>query len=378
MKKSILFVESLSTIFHKLLGRRRFRSLSKEPENILIIKLAAMGDMLNLMPSVQEHLAQTRVGSITILTSPRTNPSIYAHSDRLRFMVLRLNIKSVLTFFELLASISKFDIVIDLDQYYRTTELLSRLGKISAGFCTERKGHSFDIKIPYSHTKHESILFNQALSRCMLACERMDSKRSVREAGSFIKECSADSRGHLAGFFNKTVKKNVFLYPGSSGNAKFRRWPVESFVIVAKQLAVDYRVYIAGGPDEISLSDYFKDIEDVFCLINKFTLPDWNFIFQNYADLVIANDGGLLHLADSARCPTIGIFGPSLSSKWGSKKACSIHFESTDQCRPCIKTALGVIPSVCRMGDLRCLKSIDPHRVVHESKLLLKDESRCF
>ena len=77
----------------------------------------------------------------------------------------------------------------------------------------------------------------------------------------------------------------------------------------------------------------------------------------------MGNDAGLLHLAESQGMPVVGIFGPNIYSKWGSINPASSAAEIELECRPCIKSYLGQVPSICMRGDVKCIEDISTKNV---------------
>jgi len=77
--------------------------------------------------------------------------------------------------------------------------------------------------------------------------------------------------------------------------------------------------------------------------------------------LVIANDSGLLHLAQSQKIPVIGIYGPT-TREFGFYpiEQDSTVVETSLACRPCTSKGL----DRCPKKHFRCMKDIPADRVI--------------
>jgi len=109
-------------------------------------------------------------------------------------------------------------------------------------------------------------------------------------------------------------KARVVLVPGGARNMMrddaLRRWPVESYVAVAKALlAKGAEVVLAGGPDDAWTSPSFAGL-DVTDVQGKVSLVETLALFDS-ADVTVTHDTGPLHLAGITRTRIVAIFGPT-------------------------------------------------------------------
>jgi heptosyltransferase-2 len=109
-------------------------------------------------------------------------------------------------------------------------------------------------------------------------------------------------------------KARVVIVPGGARNMMrddaLRRWPVESYVLVAKALiARGYEVVLAGGPDDAWTSPSFAGLA-VTDVIGSHSLVETVALFES-ADVTITHDTGPLHLAGITRTGLVAIFGPT-------------------------------------------------------------------
>lgn len=270
-----------------------------------------------------------------------------------------------------------YDLVIDFDQYYLSSEWIAGSTGKSIGFLTPLKGQSHKLTKVYDEKLNEKLNF--------LELTTLSSPYTPRDLAKYIEEVhltlSAVPSEKLQGLLKSLApqKKNLVIYPGSSPNALFRRWPISRFLALAGLLAGKFNVIFAGGPAEQSFSDQIAG-SGIACFnwIGVLTLQDWGYFFANHTRLFVGNDAGLTHLADAVGCSCSIIFGPNLGSKWGSLRADSDNIELGLGCSPCIDLARGIVPSECWRGDIACLGGISVEMVLDVIEAKLGTDDNCF
>jgi len=137
---------------------------------------------------------------------------------------------------------------------------------------------------------------------------------------------AGESRGTLVGVF-----------PGA--NAPARRWPVERFTTVARDLAgAGHRVIALGGPAERRLTARVAEAApSVVDLGGATGLVDLAAILS-LCDLVITNDTGPMHLAGAVGTPTVSLWGSSDPAEVGQTGARDTPVTGADlPCKPCYR-----------------------------------------
>lgn len=110
----------------------------------------------------------------------------------------------------------------------------------------------------------------------------------------------------------------IGVQPGASND--YKRWPIERMAEVADALIERHgaRIVIIGGPDERADADallrHMK--HPVACDTTGEKLPETLGIMAQLK-VFFGNDTGLNHLAAAAGSPTVCLFGPTSSKKWG-------------------------------------------------------------
>jgi heptosyltransferase-2 len=110
-------------------------------------------------------------------------------------------------------------------------------------------------------------------------------------------------------------KRTVALAPGAVGPGK--AWPVEHYAALARQLADGgHAVWVLGGPKETNLAAQIAAAGGN--AVRDLTGKDLRHaaIALAVADVAVANDSGLMHIAAAIGTPTVAIFGPSSPTHW--------------------------------------------------------------
>lgn len=122
-----------------------------------------------------------------------------------------------------------------------------------------------------------------------------------RQAAGLLAQHPAGGRGPL-----------VILHPGA--NWPHKQWPPERFAAVGKALSRQQqaRVIVTGGPQDGWLAQRVQTAMDatVLGLAGQTSLRQLAACLA-LADLVIAADTGVLHLAAALRRPVVALFGPT-------------------------------------------------------------------
>ena len=169
------------------------------------------------------------------------------------------------------------------------------------------------------------------------------------------------------------LKKIILLNANASDIVPLRKWPLENFVELGKQLLEDseFTVVLTGSPEE-------KDVcEDLALQIN----PDRTVNFAgetsfkelitlySISDLLITNDSGPVHFASTTNIPIIALFGPETPKIFGpmSPNAKVISLELA--CSPCV-SVFNQKKSSCT--DNQCMKQITVAMVIQETQKILR------
>jgi heptosyltransferase-2 len=156
-----------------------------------------------------------------------------------------------------------------------------------------------------------------------------------------------------------------------------KRWPVDRWLKLAKYWrTVDptARFLLLGGPDDAFLNEISNELgpETAFNSVGKSTLLE-SAKLLSLVDALVANDTGLLHVADRLIKPSVAIIGPTA---FGYPSSPLAKFAETElPCKPCSKDGRD---RCTNSENLKCLKLITPEYVATllEKALSKKNPSR--
>jgi ADP-heptose:LPS heptosyltransferase len=101
------------------------------------------------------------------------------------------------------------------------------------------------------------------------------------------------------------------IHPGAKSPS--RRWPVERFAAVARELAAaGHRVVVTGTEQDLAADVARRSGVRVL----RTTLAELAGVVA-HARLVVSGDTGIAHLATAYRTPSVVLFGPVPPSRWG-------------------------------------------------------------
>jgi len=108
----------------------------------------------------------------------------------------------------------------------------------------------------------------------------------------------------------------------------YKMWPIENFIILAKQLLEEYncKIVITGISSEYELAQKIVKSceENVINMCGKCSIEELPYLIQNFK-LLITNDTGTMHLAIALKTPTISLFSPTSAKNIGPYQNQSIH-----------------------------------------------------
>jgi ADP-heptose:LPS heptosyltransferase len=163
----------------------------------------------------------------------------------------------------------------------------------------------------------------------------------------------------------------IVINPHAGGLSLERRWPIESFDALIRALLEKYpfhRIILIGhGQDELDHQRTLFRHERVISLTNQLKLDE---LIQciSFADVMISNDTGPLHLGVLCRTSIVALFGPT-SAKTYLPAHSSIKILTTNlYCSPCVHHWW---PSPCN-SDNQCMKQIKVDSVIRAVEELIK------
>ena len=165
----------------------------------------------------------------------------------------------------------------------------------------------------------------------------------------------------------------VVISPGAS--YKNKRWLPERFAELIDRYQQGKRAFVvmAGGKEDWDLCEEINRMAMTHALnyAGAFDLLGAAALLKQ-ADLVITNDTGIMHMAQSQKVPVTAIFGPTTRELgYFPFPGTSAVIELKLSCRPCTHNGL----DHCPKGHFRCMKDISTEEVFETSQKLLNFEA---
>jgi heptosyltransferase-2 len=166
------------------------------------------------------------------------------------------------------------------------------------------------------------------------------------------------------------------MVPGGTknvlGEQVLRRWPIENYVRVGRQLLDrGWEVILLGGPDDHWVRPHFQQLP-VTDWIGKLSLPEV-VVACDDCDAVISHDTGPMHLAGLSKACLIGIFGPTDPATFLPRRPFSLAVWGGHgfACRPCYD---GRNFASCQFNG--CMHQVLPEFILRELDQMLSDRDQ--
>lgn len=254
----------------------------------------------------------------------------------------------------------KYDLVLDLHSTLRTWILrLSFLASRTGVGSSWRKFPKERLRL-YGYFLFKRLWPARLRPRPVLSRHLETARIAAGSRNPDLTHLLSSSGAMKLAFGHSIPQPYICIMPAAAWPGK--RWPVNEF---AKALQGNPKTLVVLGAagDEASL-ELVRVLEQaglkVFSGVGKWDLKATAQVMSG-ADLILSNDTGLAHLAESVGVPAHVVFGPTTPEMgFGPWKQSSHAYGSGLWCRPCSKDG-----SACFRiaGRYRCLSEIDASRV---------------
>jgi heptosyltransferase-2 len=349
--------------------RQSVFSMQPQPQRILVIRLSSIGDVILMTPLLRALRRRIPAAQIDVVIK-------VAHAD-----LLRLH-PSINHLFELkpelgsagLRELGKrlrerhYDVVLDVHKNFRSL-FLTRAAQ--APLVLRHKKFLFRRWLLVNTKLNLMRNLPPIRQRYIDAAAELgvvDDGAPAEIYWSAAEEKAAEAELQSRGWNGKMPL--VALAPGAGFYTK--RWPVENFAEVANALSQrGFFVVILGGQQDQELAEEIQRGLRNKCasLAGQTSLLVTAAILKKCRGL-IANDSGLMHMAEAVGIPLIAIFG-STTRELGffpQLKSSRVLENKNLRCRPC--SHLG--KAKCPKGHFLCMRAIMPEQVIDALNDLLK------
>jgi heptosyltransferase II len=156
-----------------------------------------------------------------------------------------------------------------------------------------------------------------------------------------------------------TLERPVAVFAPGAEYGVAKRWPARHFAsLAALLLARGFQVWLMGSKKDAEVTAEIQQLSAGACidLAGRTSLDD-AIDLMSFAERVVTNDSGLMHIAAALDRPTAAIFGssspeftPPLSAK---ARVITLRLE----CSPCFART-------CPLGHMNCLVTLQPAQVL--------------
>ena len=328
---------------------------------VLLVKLGAIGDALMVLPAAQalraegyaiDWLCGEQIAPLLALYSWIT-PIVAGEAALLRGDA-RTRLRALVRLWRRFAG-QRYDLIATL-YYDRRYRLLTRTARAKRRFWFAADDRDRRI-LPGRHHSDEYV-------RLLLGLK--DDVRPLAAAPVRPQNMPASPLARRNG------GSRVVLVPGGARNLvredALRRWPIASFVAVARGLLEQgCEVVLSGGQDDRWASASFAGLPVLDC-IGQFTLVETMALFDS-SDAVITPDTGPLHLAGITGASIVAIFGPTSPHFFLPRRAGVVALWGGEgfACRPCYD---GKNYAPCH--DNACVQQVMPGMVLDVVRTMLE------
>ncbi len=341
----------------------------KNPENILIIRLSAIGDVVDVLPALRCLRSNFPESRISWLVEDRASEILSAHPDlndvivfprkKWQREILKVNkvistLSDILSFYRKLHD-EHYDLVLDFQGNLKSgimdliTGTENRFG-FGQGFCKEFNYLFTKYKVyPQNKREHridknlsllKGIGFEAKFQNPELPVSRLDQEYISK----FIDEN------------NKCSVPLIIINPCTSEYGSYKRWSTLNYARLADMILEKYdvKVIFTWGPNELEIVNEIVAHMKQKALVSCKTTIKQLIELMRRANLYIGGDTGPLHIASTLCIPTVAIFGPKDPILYGPYNENAAIISKELPCSPCRNRTC---------SDPECLTMILPEEV---------------
>lgn len=353
-------------------GAKVMARLKPPPErlvfSLLVIKFSAVGDTILLTPALSALRQHFPDALITFLCTP-VNVQVVQQIPYVDDIICFDGPRSFLRRAQELRA-RQFDLVIDFEQWMRTSALLTVLSGAPRRLGFDTPG------------QHRAAAYTQTFRPL----------EGLHETGNFLRLAlltgatptgerprlwlSDDDRAKAIEILGDNNRPLVAIHPGCGAKGAPREWFPEHYALVADRLVEEQgaTIVITGGPSEKAL------VEQVAAMMTHAPLPlagglsvtQFAAVLER-CDLLICGNTGAMHTAAAVGTPTIALHGPTNPRKWGPVGEGHVVIQSRLPCSPCLNLGWDY---GCKSHP--CMSAISVEDVYRAAAKVLRRQSPAF
>ena len=361
-------------------GFRKFAP-ADPPRKILFMEISEMGSMVLAYPLFKKTMSLFPEAEMYFLTFQQNRHAIDMLNIFPEKNIYTLDNEKPLRFiFSVLRVLrelrrKKLDLVIDMELFARFTAVLGYLTGASSRVGYFRfhneglyRGNLLTHKVQYNPHMHMALnLQNLIYAITRPSDEEPLSKVAREEMDLNIPQYTATETDKQlvlkkiqeALSNNPLPEKIILLNPNASDMIPLRRWPLDSYISLAKCLLKNQRhvVLITGTQAEYDNAEFMRQRVNTPRCINFAGRTSFIELLALYSvsDVLVTNDSGPVHFSSMTGIRSVALFGPETPALYGPLgRNCTVLYAGYT-CSPCV-SAFNHRKSPC--SDNRCLQTI--------------------
>ena len=303
---------------------------AREIRRILLVRLSALGDVVNTLPAVsavREAYPSARLGFIVedrcrdVVAGHPALDRVYVYprrrwqSDFFRFWRWGRLVSEVAAFFRQIRA-ERYDVALDFQGNFKgalhawLSGSPERIG-FARGHCNELNWLFSTLRVrpttEYRVEKFLSLLAPLGIKPARPHYVLPRSEESRSRARRFLSELGWEEGDYIV------------LHPGTSEFGKIKRWPVDRFGALAHRLRKEgHRVLVVWGPGERGMADAIAEAggPGVRVAMETRSILDLAELIAG-ARVFVGADSGPLHIASAVGVRSVALFGPKDPAVYG-------------------------------------------------------------
>src|SRR5262245_17999183 len=303
---------------------------SREIRRVLLVRLSALGDVVNTLPAVsavREAFPRALIGYIVedrcrdVVAGHPAIDRVYVfprrrwQRDFLRLWRWGTLLSEITSFFRAIRA-ERFDVALDFQGNLKgalhawLSGSRERIG-FARGHCSELNWLFSTVRVrpatEFRVEKFLSLLAPLGISPARPHYVLPRSEESRSRAGRFLRDLGWPEGDYIV------------LHPGTSEFGKIKRWPLDRFGALARRLAAEgNRVLVVWGPGERGMADAIaaEGGPGVRIAMETRSILDLAELIAG-ARVFVGADSGPLHLASAVGVRSVALFGPKDPKVYG-------------------------------------------------------------
>ncbi len=315
-------VGSVLFFFNKL------KSMPRKPKRVLVIRLDHIGDMVMTTPVFANLKREFPEAEICVLCRKLTQPIISDNKDVDRVIAIeppwwsrgeRMSYWQLVCFVISLRK-ERFDIVFELHADPRNIFLARLIGGFAIGYGIRGFGFLLNKVIPFAQ-RHGIDRNNAILRELGIPTPFRKTKVSVKK----------EERDFVNNFLSQNnIKNYIVINPGAGREEK--KW--NNWKELCKILSTKTTIILTGSAEEKEMCNAIIESIAVINMCGMTTLGQLCALIDR-AQLVIAPDTAVIHIAHALNRPLVQLFGPTHPKHWGYTSKREIVVSKCIECPTC-------------------------------------------